>query len=370
MRPLAGITVVELAGIGPAPFCGMLLADLGADVVLIERPDFAQPRDDEAPQVGAGHAIFHRGKRSVALDLKQPSGRDAVLALVRRADGVIEGMRPGAAERLGVGPDICRAGNPRLVYGRVTGWGQTGPLATAAGHDLNYLALAGALWYAGAPGEAPVPPTTLLGDVAGGALYLALGMLAALLRARMTGQGAVIDAAIVDGSANMMNLLLSRMASGHLHASRGTSLMDGPHWSGVYRCADGRWISLQPLEPRFYRQLLDKLGLGDDPGFQPQYDPAAWGRQRARMAELFGRRESAHWRALLENSDTCFGVVLSPAEAAEHPHLSSRRVYLKHHGVLQAAAAPRFIGEAEWQPPPIPRRGEHTAEILAGLTAC
>lgn len=366
MRPLTGLRIIELAGLGPGPFCGMLLADLGADVILVERPAAPGP---QAPKVDDGQAIFHRGKRSVVLDLKHADDRAALLGLVRSADGMIEGMRPGVAERLGLGPDTCRADHPRLVYGRVTGWGQQGPLATTAGHDLNYLALSGALWWAGEPGQAPLPPPTLLGDVAGGALYLAVGMLAGLLRARAEGVGAVVDAAIVDGAAHMGNLLLARRASGHLATPRGTSLFDGPHWNGLYRCADGRWLSVQALEPAFYRLLLERLGLAEDSEFAQPYDAAHWPALRERLRSLFLQRSCADWCELFAGTDACVAPVLSPEEAAAHPHIASRGTYLEHGGVLQAAAAPRFVGEPAWQAPAIPRRGQHTREVLRSLAA-
>ncbi|WP_027794496.1 CaiB/BaiF CoA transferase family protein [Paraburkholderia acidipaludis] len=369
MKPLSGVTLIELAGIGPGPFCGMLLADLGADVILVERPagtpDAAA--GDEAPKVGERHAIARRGKRSIALDLKNAADRERILQIVRRADGMIEGMRPGTADRLGLGPAQCLAVNPRLVYGHITGWGQHGPLAQAAGHDINYTALSGALWYASPPGQAPCPPPTLLGDIGAGALYLAVGMLAAILRARTTGQGAVIDAAMVDGSAHMMNLLLAQAAAGYLKSERGESLFDGPHWSGTYRCADGGWISVQALEPKFYRILLDKLGLADDADFSRQYDADAWPALRERFAQLFSQRTREQWCELLEGTDACFAPVLSPDEAARHPHIRAREIYVERDGVRQAAAAPRFVGEPAWTPPPIPKRGEHTAAILDEL---
>ncbi|UCE32274.1 MAG: CoA transferase [Burkholderiales bacterium] len=361
MKPLAGLTVVELAGIGPGPFCGMLLADLGADVILVEREGGASGGAPDASQAG----IFNRGKRSIVLDLKSEADRGHLMRIVRHADALIEGMRPGVAERLGVGPEPCHAVNPRLVYGRVTGWGQSGPLAHAAGHDLNYIALSGALWYASPAGQPPLTPPTLIGDLGGGALYLALGLLAGVLRARANGQGAVIDAAMVDGTANLMNLLLSLQAIGQMQTERGRSLLDGPHWCGSYRCADGLWISVQSLEPRFYAILLEKLGLQDDPEFARQYDVQAWPRLRERMAALFASRPRAEWCALLEGSDACFAPVLSPQEAASHPHNLARGVYVEADGVLQAAAAPRFLGEPAWTVAPVPRRGEHTETVLS-----
>lgn len=367
MKPLHGVTIVELAGIGPGPFCGMLLADLGADVILVERP---ASESGGAPQVSQHHAIARRGKRSIVLDLKNADDRARLLAIVRHADGLIEGMRPGAVERIGVGPETCLALNPRLIYGRVTGWGQHGPLSQAAGHDLNYVALSGALWYASPQGQAPWLPPTLLGDVAAGALYLAVGMLAALQRARATGQGAVIDAAMVDGSAHMMNLLLAQAAAGYLKPERGQSLFDGPHWSGAYRCADGLWITVQSLEPKFYQLLLNKLGLADDADFAPQYDVQVWPGLREKFATLFAQRTRARWCALLEGTDACFAPVLSPDEAAAHPHNVARRIFVERDGLRQAAAAPRFVGEPAWEPPAIPQRGEHTAEVIAEFGDC
>lgn len=361
MRPLAGITIVELGGIGPGPFCGMLLADLGASVIVVER---ARGDAGGPPQLDPAHAIFNRGKRSIVLDLKTAADRDTLLGIVRRADGLIEGMRPGAVERLGVGPDQCRAINPRLVYGRITGWGQSGPMAHAAGHDLNYLAQSGALWYAGQAGQAPLPPPTMLGDVGGGALYLAVGMLAALLRAKASGVGAVVDASILDGSAHMMTLLLSRRAAGHMPTERGRGLFDGPHWSRVYRCADDRWISVQALEPKFYALLLQKLGLDGDPEFARQYDAECWPALGERLGAVFRQRTAAQWCDLLEGTDACFAPVLSPEEAARHPHNQARGLYVEHEGVLQAAASPRFVGEPAWQPAAIPQRGQHTEAVM------
>ncbi|HYJ53422.1 MAG TPA: CaiB/BaiF CoA-transferase family protein [Allosphingosinicella sp.] len=357
--PLAGLRVLEIAGIGPGPFCGMLLADLGADVVLVER---IQPGEDDF-DLGAA-AIPHRGKRSIALDLKSPAGVETVLALVGKADALIEGMRPGVMERLGLGPDDCLARNPRLAYGRMTGWGQDGPLAHAAGHDINYVALSGALWYSGQPGEPPLTPPTVVGDVGGGALYLAIGLLAAVMSARETGRGQVVDAAIVDGSAHMLNLLMTLRAAGQLQAERGRSLLDGPHWYSTYRCSDGRFVSVGALEPKFYALLRAKLGLGDDPVFANGYDPASWPDLRERFAALFATRTRDEWSALLEGSDACFAPVLDPEEAAAHPHMKARGVYVEAGGFLQAAPAPRFSDTPANVPGPVPRRGADAEAIL------
>ena len=358
MGILSGVRIVEVAGIGPGPFCGMLLADLGADVVLFERPDAGGAVTD----AGAA-AIFHRGKRSIAIDLKSPRGREAALRVIEGFDGLIEGMRPGTMERLGLGPEACHARNPRLTYGRMTGWGQGGPLASAAGHDNNYIALSGALWYAGNAGEPPVAPPTLLGDLGGGALYLAVGLLAGILSARATGKGTVVDAAIVDGSAHLMNLLLSFRATGQFSMERGKSLLDGPHWFATYRCADGKFVTVGALEPQFQAVLLAKLGLDADPEFANSYDASRWPQLKARFAALFATRTRQAWCELLEGTDACFAPVLTPEEAARHPHNVARGVYGERDGILQAGPAPRFSGENA-APGPIPARGEHTTAIM------
>ncbi len=365
MGVLTGVRVVEIAGLGPAPFCGMLLADMGADVVLVER---GGAKGGDPLSLGR-NAIVNRGKRSIALDLKDPAAVDAVLRLVDGADALIEGMRPGVMERLGLGPEPCLARNPRLVYGRMTGWGQDGPLAQAAGHDINYIALSGALWFSGAPGQAPMAPPTLVGDLGGGALYLAMGVLAALLSARATGAGQVIDAAIVDGSASLMNLLLSAHAAGQQPLERGRGLLDGPHWYGSYACADGLFVSVGALEPQFNTLLFAKLGLAGDPDFANAYDARRWPALRERLAALFATQPRAHWVALLEGTDACFAPVLTPREALAHPHLAAREVYSERDGLLQAAPAPRFSATPSATPGAVPRRGEQGAQILreAGL---
>ena len=364
MGVLSGLRVIEIAGLGPAPFCGMLLADMGADVVLVERGGAGGD-----PLSLGKNAIVNRGKRSIALDLKDAAAVDAVLRLVAGADVLIEGMRPGVMERLGLGPEACLARNPRLVYGRMTGWGQDGPLAHAAGHDINYIALSGALWFSGAPGEPPMAPPTLVGDLGGGALYLAMGVLAALSSARATGVGQVVDAAIVDGSANLMNLLLSAHAAGQQPFERGQGLLDGPHWYGSYACADGLFVSVGALEPQFNALLFAKLGVAGDPDFRNAYDARRWPRLRERLAALFATQPRAHWVELLEGSDACFAPVLTPREALAHPHLAARAVYGERDGVLQAAPAPRFSATPSTTPGAVPVRGEHGADVLreAGL---
>ncbi len=361
MSILSSIKVVEFEGIGPGPFCGMLLADLGADVIVIERKG----------AMSAGKAaVFRRGKRSIALNLKDERDRDAARRIAANADALIEGMRPGVMERLGLGPDVLRGDNKKLVYGRLTGWGQEGPLSQAAGHDINYVGLSGAAWYSSQAGDAPAPAPTMVGDVGGGALYLAIGVLSAVIRARETGEGGVVDAAIVDGSAHMLNLLMSLRASGGLPDERGQSMLDGAHFYDVYECADGGYISIGPLEPQFYALLLEKLGLADDEGLRQQFDTEKWPAHKEKFAALFRKKPCADWCALLEGTDVCFAPILSPAQAANHPHMKARKIYRTIDGVLQTAAAPRFDGATPADPGPIPQSGAHAKEILrdAGLT--
>lgn len=359
MGVLAGVRVVEIAGIGPGPFCGMLLADLGADVVVVERPS----KHAGAPRP---HDVVQRGKRSIVLDLKQPSSVEVVLGLVERSDALIEGMRPGVMDRLGLGPDVCLARRPSLVYGRLTGWGQTGPMSQAAGHDGNYIGLSGALWYASPAGTAPVAPPTLVGDIAGGALYLAVGLLAGILRARTTGQGQVVDAAIVDGSAHMLNLILGALRGSSY--ARGTHFIDGAPWNNTYRCADGAWVTIASLEPQFYAEFLRRAGLDGDPRLESQHDAAAWPAQRAVLSEAFARRTQREWCAILEGTDACFAPVNDPAAAAVHPHMAARGTYAEIDGTLQARPAPRFSRDdpAQW-PRAIPVPGEHTEAVLGEL---
>lgn len=359
MSVLKGLRIVEFEGLGPGPFCGMLLADLGADVIVIGRAGG-----------GATGAVFNRGKRVIALDLKQPKHVAAAIGIAATADATIEGLRPGVMERLGLGPDALMAANPRLVYGRITGWGQTGPLAHAAGHDLNYVSLAGAGWYAGQAGAAPVPPPTLVGDIGGGALYLAIGILSGVIRARETGKGAVVDAAIIDGAAHMLGLLMSLRAAGGYPDERGRSMLDGADFYDVYQCADGGWISIGPLEPKFYAQLIEKLALAGDARFANQFDPAQWPARKEALADLFAARPRSDWCALLEGTDVCFAPVLSPVEAREHPHMKARGVWREAFGALQAGAAPRFDGAMPADPKPA-AASEADADVIlkeAGLS--
>ena len=360
MKVLSSVRVVEIGGIGPGPFCAMHLADLGADVISVVRPLPLQ-----APN--PARTVLNRGKRSVTADLKSPQGRDAVLRLVEHADVLIEGMRPGVMEELGLGPEVCARRNPKLVYGRMTGWGQHGPLAHAAGHDNNYISVSGALWHAGPAGQRPVTPFTVTGDIGGGALYLAVGLLSGLLQARATGRGTVVDASIVDGSAHMLNLLLHARHSGLVGDERGASIHDSSPFYETYVCADGEHITIGSIEPQFYALLLAQLGLQHDADFQsPQWDRSTWPRRRARLAAIFLSRTRAQWQQDMEGSDICFGAVLRPAEAARHPHNLARGVYQEPDSVLQTSPAPRFDGAA-YAPGAMAAGGEHTGAVMAQI---
>lgn len=355
--PLAGYRVIEFAGIGPGPFAGMLLADLGADVVLIERP--AAQRS-----LGGGGAL-NRGKRSVCLDLKRPEAREAARALVLGADALIEGYRPGVMERLGLGPADFEAAHPRLVYGRITGWGQSGPLAQTAGHDINYAALSGALSIASRRGVAPSLPATLLGDLGGGALFLVIGLLSALLEARRSGRGQVVDAAIVDGLSCLSALLLSLRGQGLWQddPAQNFFLHESPFYD-CFECADGHYLSLGAIEPAFYRELLQRLELADEDPAR-QYDTTDWPRLRARVAQRLRERPREAWVARFEGSDACVAPVLSLAEAAAHPHARARGQHVDVAGQLQPRAAPRFSRSALREPQHPPEPGAQTQELLA-----
>lgn len=359
MKVLDSVRVLEIGGLGPGPFCAMHLADLGADVISVVR-------EPAGPAITS--ELLNRGKRSVFADLKSEAGRALVLRLVADADVLIEGMRPGVMERLGLGPAECHAANPRLVYGRMTGWGQSGPLAQRAGHDTNYVAVAGALWGSSPADARPVSPFAVLGDIGGGALYLMTGLLAGVVQARESGRGTVVDAAIVDGAAHMLNLMLSARATGLVGDARGASVHDSSPFYDTYVCADGGHITVGALEPQFYALLLATLGLEGDADFAGhQWDRAAWPRRRARLAALFLAQPRAHWQALLEPTDACFGAVLSPLEAAGHPHLRARGVYQQGEGgTLQAAPAPRFDGAA-YAAGPACAAGAHTQQVLQQL---
>jgi alpha-methylacyl-CoA racemase len=336
--PLAGIKVVELAGIGPGPMCAMLLADLGATVLRIDRPE---PSDLGIPRP-LRYDLLLRGRRSLALDLKRPEGKALALRLIERADALIEGFRPGVTERLGLGPDDCLARNPRLVYGRVTGWGQEGPLAHAAGHDINYIALVGALHAFGRRGQPPTPPLNLLGDFAGGALYLALGLVCGILEVQRSGEGQVVDAAMVDGTASLMTAFHGMVAAGLGRHQRGTNFNDtGAHFYEAYECADGRWISVAAIEGKFYAELLRRLDI-DPATMPPQMDRERWPEAKTRLTALFKTRTREEWCSLLEGTDACFAPVLTTDEAPLHPHLAARGTYVEIDGIVQPAPAPRF----------------------------
>lgn len=341
--PLAGLKVIEMAGIGPGPFAGMVLADLGADVVRIARPGPAVPKED----------VLARGRTIVTEDLRDAAAVVRVLGLVEAADVLIEGYRPGVMERLGLGPDVCLARNPRLVYGRMTGWGQHGPLAHAAGHDINYIAITGALHAIGRAGEAPVPPLNYVGDFGGGGMLLAMGVLAAVHSATRTGQGQVIDAAMTDGAALLSSMMHGFRADGSWTNGRGENILDGgAFFYDTYACADGRHVAVGAIEPPFYALLRERCGLKDDPAFDPQMDRAQWPRLRERLAAMFLTRSRDHWCALLEGTDACFAPVLDWDEAPRHPHNTARATYVEVDGVVQAAPAPRF----SLTPAPAPRR--------------
>jgi alpha-methylacyl-CoA racemase len=359
MGPLQGVRVVEIAGIGPGPFCAMLLADLGAEVLAVDRPASDRP---------GWPALFGRGRRRVAVDLKHPEGPGVVLDLVAGADALVEGFRPGVAERLGIGPEACLHRNPRLVYGRVTGWGQDGPLAQAAGHDIDYIALAGALHPLGPADGPPVPPLNLLGDFGGGGMLLALGVVAALLEAGRTGQGQVVDAAMVDGAALLTTQLHELLAAGLWTDRRAANLLDGaaPFYA-VYETADARHLAVGALEPRFYAELLERVGLPAD-DLPAQLDRDGWPRLRERLAAQFRTRTRDDWCALLEGTDACVAPVLSLLEAPTHPHHQARSTFVEVAGTTQPAPAPRFSHTPCAHPTPPAPAGD---ELLAawGLPA-
>lgn len=338
MGPLEGIRIVELAGIGPGPMAAMLLADLGATVLRVDRAEAA----DLGIKRPAKFNLLMRNRESIVLDLKKPEAVEQTLQFVDTADGLIEGFRPGVTERLGLGPDVCLARNPRLVYGRITGWGQTGPLAHAAGHDLNYISLTGVAHAIGRQGQPPSIPLALTGDFSGGALYLVMGMLAAIIEARSSGKGQVVDAAIVDGTASMATAFYGLHAAGMWNRNRGTNILDsGAPFYEVYECADGKWISIGPIEGRFYRQLVQVLDL-DPVALGEQHDRKAWPQAKVLFAQRFKSRTQAQWSELLEGTDVCFAPVLDFDEAPQHPHMKARGTFVEIDGVVQPAPAPRF----------------------------
>jgi alpha-methylacyl-CoA racemase len=355
--PLAGTTVVELAGIGPGPFAAMLLADLGAEVIRVERPT-----DGRVPVANPAD-VLNRGKRSVVLDLKDPAAVSAVLALCADADVLVEGNRPGVTERLGLGPDDVWAHNPRLVYGRMTGWGQDGPLASRAGHDIGYIAVTGALHAIG-PAETPVPPLNLVGDFGGGSTYLVIGVLAALLEARSTGRGQVVDAAIVDGTSHLLAAIHTLLGSGRWRDERGVNLLDGstPYYA-VYATADGAHMAVGAIEPKFYAQLVDLLGVDVDPA--RQNDRSTWPRTRERFAAAFATRTRDEWTAVFTDTDACVAPVLSLTEAASHPHVAARGSVVERDGLLRPGPAPRFPAHPGGTDRPAYAPGADTRAVLA-----
>lgn len=359
--PLTGLKIIEFAGIGPGPFTGMMLADMGADVILIDRAA------DVARAAKYPRAASNRGKRSIALDLKSDADREVVWTLLESADALIEGFRPGVMERLGFGPDAVAARNPKLVYGRVTGWGQTGPLAQAAGHDINYVALTGVLSTSARPGQAPVIPPTIVGDMAGGAMFLAFGLVSALLEAQKSGLGQVVDAAMIDGVTAMSGLMHQMRSNGSwVDQEEHNFFSNASPFYEVFECSDGHYISLGAIEPQFYAQLLKLLKLDDvDPALQ--YDTRTWPQLKQRMAETIQQKTRAEWQILLEGTDVCFAPVLSLTEAAEHPHNKSRALFVNVNGQQQPAPAPRFSRSMLREPSPGALCGEHTQEVLAEL---
>jgi alpha-methylacyl-CoA racemase len=367
MGPLAGLRVIELASIGPGPLCAMLLADLGADVVRIDRVEPSGLGVPMAPRFD----VAGRGRRSLALDLKREAGRDAALRLIDRADVLIEGWRPGVAERLGLGPETCAARNPGLVYGRMTGYGQTGPLAQAAGHDINYLALIGALHAIGPAQGKPVPPLNLVADYGGGALYLAFGLMAALFERQRSGRGQVVDAAMVDGASSLMSIFHGLQAAGQWDdRARGANLLDGgaPFYD-TYATSDGRHVALGALEPKFFAELAQRIGLPER-FVKRQYDRRLWPEMRAAIAAILATRTRDEWGALLEGSDACLAPVLSLTEAPRHPHAQARAAFADVGGVTQPAPAPRFSRSVATAPKAAPLAGAHSEAVLleAGFT--
>lgn len=357
MGPLSGIRIIEMAGIGPGPFCAMMLADMGAEVIRVDRPGAVDSRGD----------VLCRNRQHLALNLKDARARDILLQLIESADGLIEGFRPGVMERLGVGPDVCLARNPKLVFGRMTGWGQTGPLATVAGHDINYISLTGALHSVGVAGQKPVPPLNLVGDFGGGGMLLAYGMVCALLQTQRSGQGQVIDAAMTDGSALLMAMFSSDLASGQYRCERGSNMLDGgAHFYDTYETQDGRYVSIGSIEPQFYALLLQKTGA-DKQTFAPQMAREQWPTLKEKLAALIKTRTQAEWCELMEGTDVCFAPILSLEEAPSHPHNQARNTYVEVGGMIQPAPAPRFSATPAAMPTPAKAPGADSRSVLRAL---
>lgn len=364
--PLVGLRVIEMGGIGPGPFCAMMLSDMGAQVIRIDRkPSAGGSTFDEMKR-----NVVDRGRKSIALDMKQPGAAEVVLSLIEGADALIEGFRPGVMERLGLAPEICWQRNPRLVYGRMTGWGQQGPLAACAGHDLNYIALSGALAAMGHADRPPMPPLHLLGDMGGGAMMLAFGMVCALLEARTSGKGQVVDAAISDGAASLSTMYYGLLAQGQWSGKREDNLLDGgAHFYGCYACADGKYISIASIEPQFYQQLIRLCGL-DEALFKDQWQKERWLELRQVLSKVFLTRSRDQWAQLLEGTDVCFAPVLDFSEAPQHPHNVARQTFVEIDGVVQPAPAPRFSRTPGKAGRSMPGVGENSAVLLASLGLC
>ncbi len=357
MGPLTGIRVVEMAGIGPGPFTAMMLSDLGAEVIRVDR----------LSHKGTGHRanVLNRGRKSIAVDLKNPRGVETTLRLIEQADVVLEGFRPGVMERLGLGPEECLSVNPRLIFGRMTGWGQTGPLSQAAGHDINYISIAGALGAMGYADRPPAPPLNLVGDFGGGAMYLLTGILAALVERATSGQGQIIDAAMTDGTASLLSPFFGLMAMNMWTTDRFSNRLDGgAFYYGSYECSDGKYISIGSLEPQFYALLLEKAEI-TDPEFQEQLDEAAWPAKREKLNQLFKTRTRQQWCDIMEGTDVCFAPVLDLREAPAHPHNIDRKTFVELDGVVQPAPAPRFSRTQGEIQGPAAMAGEHTREVLS-----
>ncbi len=361
MGPLAGLRVVELQGIGPGPFCGMMLADMGAEIIRVDR----------SSAVGSGARtadVLARGRKSIAVDLKHPQGVETVLKLVESADVLLEGFRPGVTERLGLGPDVCLARNPKLVYGRMTGWGQTGTMAHAAGHDINYISLSGVLHAIGEPESRPTPPLNLVGDFGGGGMLLAFGIVAALYERGVSGKGQVIDAAMTDGSALLMNSIFGMMSQGVWNQNRGSNLLDGgAHFYGTYETKDGRHVSIGSIEPQFYALLLEKTGLDQDPDLANQMSRDDWPKLRDKLEAVIASKTRDEWDKIMLGTDICYAPILNFAEAVKHPHNQARQTFVASADITQAAPAPRFSRTEPELPQPPVAPGEHSDEVLASI---
>lgn len=364
-KPLHGVRVVEFEGIGPGPLAAMMLADMGAEVIALTR---AEQAAGAQPLGGAAANPLHRGKTVEITDLKSPGGKARALDLIGQSDVLIEGFRPGVMERLGFGPAECAARNPKLVYGRMTGWGQFGPYSQAAGHDINYIALSGVLHTVGRAGEKPVPPVNYVGDFGGGGMMLAFGMASALVHAAKTGEGQVIDCAMTDGSALLAGMTWGFLAAGRLKDEPGVNLLDtGAHFYDTYTCSDGKFISIGSIEPQFYALLREKTGLDQDPSFDPQMDPSQWGPLKDKLTALFATKTRDEWCALMEMTDVCFAPVLSLAEAPQHPHNVARETFLTVGGATQPAPAPRYSATSNDAPRPAPAVGTDSNAVLAAI---